>query len=126
MKAIEAFLEKASKHTEDVMVSYTHVQHAQPVSIAYWLSHYAGVLLRDLNRLKSAYDVTDENPLGSGAIAGTSFPIDRTTTSDLLGFQKIHHHGMDATSARSDNLSPKRNDLNNYFILHFGLMLLFV
>lgn len=100
IEAARAFIRKAEPHTEDVMISYTHVQHAQPVSVAYWLSHYAAHLVRDLDRLKRAYDVTDENPLGSGAIAGTSFPIDRTITSDFLGFQKIHDHGMDATSSR--------------------------
>jgi len=98
--AVQVFLEKASEHLETVMVSYTHVQHAQPVSVAYWLSHYAAVLLRDLERLKRAFDVTDQNPLGSGAIAGTSFPIDRNLTTKLMGFQKVHPHGMDATSAR--------------------------
>ncbi|MSP61786.1 MAG: argininosuccinate lyase [Myxococcales bacterium] len=98
--AIEVLLERAAGHTEDVMVSYTHVQHAQPISIAYWLSHYAAIFLRDLDRLAGAYDLTDENPLGTGAIAGTSFPIDRRLTTDLLGFQRIHEHGLDATSSR--------------------------
>jgi len=98
--SVEAFFKKAEPHTSDVMVAYTHVQHAQPVSIAYWLSHYALILLRDLDRLKAAYDLTDQNPLGTGAIAGTSFPIDRTITSDLLGFQSIHENGLDATSSR--------------------------
>ncbi len=78
------------------MVGYTHFQHAQPISIGFWLSHYAAVLLRDLDRLKSAYDVTDENPLGAGALSGTSFPIDRKLTTKLLGFQKVplnyHRH----------------------------------
>jgi argininosuccinate lyase len=100
IKAIDAILNRAANHTEDVMVSYTHVQHAQPVSVAFWLSHYGAVMLRDLERLKRAYDVTDQNPLGSGAIAGTSFPIDRELTTKLLGFQKVHPHGLDATSAR--------------------------
>jgi len=57
-------------------------------------------MLRDLERLKRAYDVTDQNPLGAGAIAGTSFPIDRELTTKLLGFQKVHPHSLDATSAR--------------------------
>lgn len=48
------------------MVGYTHVQHAQPISVAYWLSHYAAIFLRDLERLKAAYDCTDMNPLGAG------------------------------------------------------------
>eukprot|EP01121_Diplochlamys_sp_Union-15-3_P011185 TRINITY_DN3210_c0_g1_i1.p1 TRINITY_DN3210_c0_g1~~TRINITY_DN3210_c0_g1_i1.p1 ORF type:complete len:554 (-),score=105.09 TRINITY_DN3210_c0_g1_i1:14-1675(-) len=99
-KAVEAFLERAKDATQDTMVSYTHVQHAQPVSVAYWLSHYAAVLIRDLERLKRAFDVTDQNPLGGGAIAGTSFPINRHLTTRLMGFQKIHVHGLDATSAR--------------------------
>eukprot|EP00005_Dracoamoeba_jomungandri_P001920 CAMPEP_0174261132 /NCGR_PEP_ID=MMETSP0439-20130205/11251_1 /TAXON_ID=0 /ORGANISM="Stereomyxa ramosa, Strain Chinc5" /LENGTH=497 /DNA_ID=CAMNT_0015345561 /DNA_START=151 /DNA_END=1640 /DNA_ORIENTATION=+ len=99
-KAVEAFLVRADGQTETVMPGYTHVQHAQPISVAYWLSHYAAVLLRDLDRLKHAYDVTDHNPLGSGALAGTSFPIDRKVTSDLLGFQKVHEHGMDAVTSR--------------------------
>jgi len=99
-KVVDSFLGKAEKHMEDVMVSYTHVQHAQPVSVAYWLSHYAAVMIRDLERLKRAYDTTDQNPLGAGAIAGTSFPINRNLTTKLLGFQKVHLHGMDATSSR--------------------------
>lgn len=99
-EAVQAFLDRSQTQLENVMVSYTHVQHAQPISIAYWLSHYAAVLLRDMDRLKRAYDCTDENPLGSGAISGTSFPIDRLLTTKLLGFQKVHDHGLDATSSR--------------------------
>ena len=95
---VHTLLYRAAEHTDDVMVAYTHVQHAQPISIAYWLSHYAAIFLRDLDRLKHAYDLTDENPLGTGAIAGTSFPIDRELTRQLLGFQKVHEHGLDATS----------------------------
>lgn len=100
IKCTEAFLEKAAPHLDDVMVSYTHVQQAQPVSVAFWLSHYAAHLIRDLERLKAAYDITDQNVLGAGAIAGTSFPIDRMLTSQLLGFQRVHEHALDATSSR--------------------------
>lgn len=97
---VEILLDRAGSTTEDVMPSYTHVQHAQPISVAYWLSHYAAVFLRDLDRLERAYDLTDQNPLGTGAIAGTSFPIDRQLTTGLMGFQRVHEHGLDATSAR--------------------------
>jgi argininosuccinate lyase len=100
LATVGALLERAAPATECVMVGYTHVQHAQPISIAYWLSHYAAIFLRDLDRLAHAYDLTDENPLGTGAIAGTSFPIDRQLTTELLGFQRVHVHGLDATSAR--------------------------
>jgi argininosuccinate lyase len=96
----QAFLDRSADQLNNVMVGYTHFQHAQPISVAYWLSHYSSHLLRDLIRLKHAYDITDENPLGGGAIAGTSFPIDRLLTTKLLGFQKVHEHGLDATSSR--------------------------
>ena len=98
--AIDTLLKLAAETSKDVMVGYTHVQHAQPISVAYWLSHYASIFLRDMERLERAYDLTDQNPLGTGALAGTSFKIDRRLTTDLLGFQKIHEHGLDATSAR--------------------------
>jgi argininosuccinate lyase len=97
---IEEFLKKAETGYENVMPSYTHVQHAQPVSVAFWLSHYAAAYLRDLTRLKAAFDTADENPLGSGAIAGSSFNIDRQLTTNLLGFQKTLEHCLDACSAR--------------------------
>jgi argininosuccinate lyase len=97
--AIEAFLRKAETGYENVMPSYTHVQHAQPVSVAFWLSHYAAYLT-DLNRLKHAFEKTDENPLGSGAIAAYSFNLDRMMTTRLLGFQKVQEHCLDACSAR--------------------------
>ena len=97
---IEEFLKKAETGYENVMPSYTHVQHAQPISVAFWLSHYAAAYLRDLKRLKNAFDTTDENPLGSGAIAGSSFDLDRILTTKLLGFQKVQEHCLDACSAR--------------------------
>jgi len=97
---VEAFLKRAVNHYEDVMVVYTHVQHAQPASVAFWLSHYAAIFLRDMERLKSAYDQADKNPLGSGAITGTSFPTDRMLTTRLLGFQEVLPHSLDCCSAR--------------------------
>ena len=100
LNAVDAFIKRAEPHTEDVMVGYTHFQHAQPISIAFWLTHFASILLRDADRCKAAYDLADQNPLGSGAISGTSFPIDRALTTKLLGFQKVHAHALDATSSR--------------------------
>jgi argininosuccinate lyase len=102
--AIAEFLKKAETGYEDVMPSYTHVQHAQPVSVAFWLSHYAAAFLRDLTRLKNAFETTDLNPLGSGAIAGSSFPLDRMLTTRLLGFQKVLEHCLDACSSRDFTL----------------------
>lgn len=101
-EVVQSFLDKADefKDHERVMVSYTHFQHAQPVSISFWLQHYAAVFLRDLERMQWAYDQADQNPLGGGAIAGTSFPIDRQMTTRLLGFQQCLENTMDATGSR--------------------------
>jgi argininosuccinate lyase len=102
LAAVDALLDRASEpgNLEAVMPGYTHFQHAQPISVAFWLSHYAAVLLRDLGRLKAAYDAVDENPLGGGAISGTSFPTDRMLTTELLGFQSLRTHSLDATGNR--------------------------
>jgi argininosuccinate lyase len=100
VKATEAFIEKAYGGLNDVKVSYTHIQHAQPVSVAFWLCDYISHFVRDLERMKRAYDCTDLNPLGAGAIAGSSYPIDRSITSDYLGFQRIQESCMDAVSNR--------------------------
>jgi argininosuccinate lyase len=100
--AVEAFMKRADGPgmREAVMPGYTHYQHAQPISVAFWMSQYAAVLTRDLQRLKAAYDCVDRNPLGGGALAGTSFPTDRMLTTELLGFQKVATHSLDATGNR--------------------------
>ena len=99
---VKSFLERAKEPGADttVMPGYTHFQHAQPISTAFWMSHYASAHVRDLRRMKAAYDLLDENPLGGGAISGTSFPIDRSITTDLLGFQRTQTHALDATGHR--------------------------
>lgn len=99
INCVEAFLDKAKGREEQVMVVYTHVQHAQPASVAFWLAHYAATIIKDLDRLKAAYDLMDQSVLGSGAIAGTSFPIDRHLTAKLLGFQKVDENALAATAA---------------------------
>jgi argininosuccinate lyase len=70
---VEVFLEKAKGREEDVMVVYTHVQHAQPASVAFWLSQYASNIIRDLDRLKAAYDLMNQNILGSGGMNNNYF-----------------------------------------------------
>ena len=96
----DAFLEKSEGNLDKVMMGYTHFQHAQPISVGFWLSGYASSYIRDSKRLKHAYDQADMNPLGGGAISGTSFNIDRHLTSQLMGFQKTFEHTLDATSSR--------------------------
>ena len=102
LDVVKSFLERAKEPGADttVMPGYTHFQHAQPISTAFWMSHYASAHVRDLRRMKAAYDLLDENPLGGGAISGTSFPIDRSITTDLLGFQRTQTHALDATGHR--------------------------
>lgn len=99
-KVCQVLLDRSFDGLDDVMVGYTHVQHAQPVSIGFWLSSYVAAFLRDLKRLKAAYDLTDASPLGAGALAGSAFPIDRELSARLLGFQRVDEHSMDTTSAR--------------------------
>ncbi|MSR88137.1 MAG: argininosuccinate lyase [Candidatus Margulisbacteria bacterium] len=101
---IQELLELSTLHTETLMPGYTHTQHAQPMTYAYWLTHYAAVFLRDVKRILAAYDVTDLNPLGAGALTGTSFPIDRHLTTRLLGFQAVQDHALDAVGAKDYNL----------------------
>ena len=76
----------ASKHTETIMSGYTHLQRAQPITFAHHLLAYAQMLKRDDERIMDAVERMNECPLGSGALAGTTYPIDRFMTSDLLGF----------------------------------------
>lgn len=100
----EILLDQAKDHTETLMPGYTHIQHAQPITYAYWLTHHVAVFLRDLKRLIAAYDSNDLNPLGAGAISGTSFPIDRHLTTELLGFKGIQEHALDAIGNKDSTI----------------------
>ncbi len=90
----------AKKHTNTVMPSYTHLQRAQPITFAHHLMAYANMFLRDLERLKNAYDRTDKMPLGSCALAGTTYPIDRQRVCNLLEFSEITQNSLDGVSDR--------------------------
>ncbi|MGR8007808.1 argininosuccinate lyase [Streptomyces hypolithicus] len=83
-----------------ILPGYTHSQAAQPVSVGFWKTAHASMLLRDVRRLRGAFDRTDESALGACALAGTSFPLDRELTARLLGFGRVLTHALDATSAR--------------------------
>jgi argininosuccinate lyase len=82
------------------MPGYTHVQHAQPVTLAHHLLAYVWMFQRDVERLSDCYRRTDVLPLGSAALAGTSFPIDRAYVAELLGFARISQNSMDAVADR--------------------------
>ncbi|WP_312312620.1 argininosuccinate lyase [Empedobacter brevis] len=86
---IEVFLQKADEFKNHLLPGYTHFQAAMPSSFGMWFSAYAESLLTDLYFFEAAYKITDQNPLGSGAGFGTSFPIDRLQTTQELGFSEI-------------------------------------
>jgi argininosuccinate lyase len=95
-----ALLQRAEGHEESVMPGYTHTQHAQPISVAFWLSGHASALARDDERLADAYGRTNRSPLGACALAGTSFPTDRELSARLLGFDSVQDHSLDAVGTR--------------------------
>jgi argininosuccinate lyase len=96
----KSLLEKASKHTETIILAYTHLQPAQPVTFAHYLLSHVDGLGRDLERLQSAYDRVNLCPLGAGALATTSFPINRKKTAELLGFDAVLENSIDAVGSR--------------------------
>ncbi|MCL7418765.1 MAG: argininosuccinate lyase, partial [Halalkalicoccus sp.] len=87
-------------HTETLMPGYTHLQPAQPTTVAHWLCSYEGAVARDTERLLDAYRRTNRCPLGAAAFAGTPFDIDRERTAALLGFESVIENSMDASSTR--------------------------
>lgn len=97
---IEALVDQAEQHLETVMPSYTHLQRAQPISAAHWLLSHAWAISRDQHRLADAADRVAVLPLGSGAIAGCPFPIDREQLREQLGFAAISPNSIDAVSDR--------------------------
>ena len=97
---ISALCEVAEQHLESVMPGYTHLQRAQPVTLAHYLMAYAQMLLRDVDRLKDCKKRTLVLPLGSGALAGTTYPLDRQFVADQLGFNGICMNSMDGVSDR--------------------------
>ena len=95
-----ALAEKALQYAESVMPGFTHLQTAQPVTFGHHLLAYVEMLSRDRGRLADARKRMNENPLGSAALAGTSFPIDRDMTSKALGFDRPTANSLDAVSDR--------------------------
>jgi len=99
-KLLDALLATAKKHTASIMPGYTHLQKAQPVTLAHHLLAYVQMFSRDSKRLKDCRERTDEMPLGSGALASTSYPLDREFVREKLGFSKISANSIDAVSDR--------------------------
>ena len=93
-------IKKAEKNTDTVMPGLTHLKNAQPISFAHYLLSYYEMLKRDKNRFENNIKLLDECPLGSAALSGTSYKIDRNYTSKKLGFKKPTANSMDAVSDR--------------------------
>ena len=96
----KALTDKAEEHKESIMPGYTHLQRAQPVSFGHYLMAYAMMLLRDLGRLGDAKKRTNVSPIGSCALAGTTYNTDRKMEASMLGFDEIALNSMDGVSDR--------------------------
>ena len=96
----EALVEVAVRHETVVMPGYTHLQRAQPVLLAHHLLAYVEMVLRDADRLRDAYRRADVSPLGSGALAGVTYPLDREGVAADLGFAGISRNSLDAVADR--------------------------
>lgn len=100
LKFEEALLTVAKKHEKNLMPGYTHLQRAQPITFAHHMLAYFNMLQRDFRRLLGVWEGADMMPLGAGAIAGTTFPIDRFMVAEELNFGTVYPNSMDAVSDR--------------------------
>ena len=97
---LDALTDQAAQHLESVMPGYTHLQRAQPITFAHHLMAYAQMALRDLQRLEQTQTRMNIMPLGSGALAGTTYPIDRQLVTTLLAFDAVSANSLDGVSDR--------------------------
>ena len=99
-KLLNALLDLAEKENSTIMPGFTHLQAAQPITFGHHLLAYFEMFKRDLERLQESFKRINSMPLGSAAIAGTSYPINRERTAKLLGFERISQNSLDAVSDR--------------------------
>ena len=90
----------SEEHKEVLMPGYTHLQVAMPSSFGLWFGAYAESLIDDVRLVAAAYDTANQNPLGSAAGYGSSFPLNRTLTTELLGFETLHYNAVAAQMSR--------------------------
>jgi argininosuccinate lyase len=140
VKSIQSFFEllqsQSEKYKDYLLPGYTHLQLAMPSSFGLWFGAYAESLVDDLITLKAAYDIVNKNPLGSGAGYGSSFPINRTLTTKLLGFDDLNYNVIYAQMGRgkaerivamalantADTLSKLSMDACLYMNQNFGFI----
>ena len=99
-KLITVLIDLSEENLQTVMAGYTHLQRAQPITFAHHLMAYCQMFLRDFERLEDSYKRINIMPLGSGALASTTYPINRQRVCDLLGFEEITQNSLDAVSDR--------------------------
>ncbi len=97
---VKSFIQKAEENMDTILPGYTHLQRAQPILFSHHMMAYSFMFLRDLERFADSYKRIDLMPLGAGALAGTTFPINRKQVADLLGFNQLYANSMDAVSDR--------------------------
>jgi argininosuccinate lyase len=99
-KLFDLLIQRSEQHKNDLLPGYTHLQIAMPSSFGLWFGAYAEALVDDMAMLQTAYRLANKNPLGSGAGYGTSFPLDRTLTTQFLGFETLHYNVVYAQMSR--------------------------
>ncbi|GHB55422.1 argininosuccinate lyase [Persicitalea jodogahamensis] len=99
-KLFNVLQSRAEQHKNDLLPGYTHLQIAMPSSFGLWFGAYAEGLIDDVVQLNAAYRLANRNPLGSGAGYGSSFPLNRTMTTELLGFEGLHYNVVYAQMSR--------------------------
>ena len=97
---MKALCDKAKENLDTVMPGYTHLQRAQPTTFAHYMMAYANMLKRDVMRLEDCLERMDDMPLGSGALASTTYPIDRDFVREQLGFARLTDNSLDGVSDR--------------------------
>lgn len=97
---ISVICDKAEENEDTIMSGYTHLQRAQPITFAHHIMAYASMLCRDLDRLRDVKRRMNVCPLGSGALAGTTYPLNREMTAELLGFDGVTLNSLDGVSDR--------------------------
>jgi argininosuccinate lyase len=134
----DKLIEKSNQHKNDLLPGYTHLQIAMPSSFGLWFGAYAESLIDDLILLQSAFKVVNKNPLGSGAGYGSSFPLNRKMTTELLGFEDLNYNVVYAQMTRgkmeyvvttalsnlANTLSRMAMDVCLYNSQNFGFLIL--
>lgn len=99
-KLFDLLVKRSNQHKNDLLPGYTHLQIAMPSSFGLWFGAYGEALVDDMCMIQTAYKLANKNPLGSGAGYGSSFPLNRTMTTELLGFEALHYNVVYAQMSR--------------------------